>query len=284
MRPTVHPALIVAILGLVFLGGCTWKYLESQEAPQPTTPTTPLGASHVEAAPHSAGVQSAGDYHVEAQLSASGSLTLYIYGAKEKQVSPISLLALDLGMEATAKIAGEGDVSIPLTARPFATDPDGTSARFVGRFDRRSDQKEVGLELTLPIDGQTYRLQWRPEYLLPGATLPVADTMPQAVSSEAARTLFLTPGGLYTEADIIANGRKTATEKYGSVMSAHNAHPKPGDRLCPISETLANLKFTWIVGGKTYRFCCPPCIEEFVARAKSKPATIKEPEAYVQPT
>ena len=36
----------------------------------------------------------------------------------------------------------------------------------------------------------------------------------------------------------------------------------------------------WIVGGKPYEFCCPPCVDEFVKMAKETPGDIKEPETY----
>ncbi len=46
--------------------------------------------------------------------------------------------------------------------------------------------------------------------------------------------------------------------------------------------TKANPKFAWIIGGKTYEFCCPPCVDEFVALAKSNPELINPPEFYVK--
>ena len=45
--------------------------------------------------------------------------------------------------------------------------------------------------------------------------------------------------------------------------------------------TKANPKFSWVVGGKTYEFCCPPCVDEFVAQAKAG-GEIGEPEDYVK--
>ncbi|NDG64303.1 MAG: YHS domain-containing protein [Planctomycetes bacterium] len=56
--------------------------------------------------------------------------------------------------------------------------------------------------------------------------------------------------------------------------------PKNGDLTCPITMTKANPNFTWIVAGKTYAFCCPPCIDEFVLMAKTNPSAIKDPEEY----
>ena len=99
---------------------------------------------------------------------------------------------------------------------------------------------------------------------------------------DAQSVLFLTPGGLYTDADIKANGRKTVAQKYPDFMAQHDAKPKPGDRVCPITDTKANPKLTWVVGGKTYPFCCPPCVVEFVKKAKTNPASIKDPNDYVK--
>lgn len=94
--------------------------------------------------------------------------------------------------------------------------------------------------------------------------------------------LFLTPGGRYTAADITANGRKTVAQKYPNFMAAHDAKPKPGDRVCPITDTKANPKLTWVVSGQTYQFCCPPCVVEFVKKAKTNPQSIKAPDAYIK--
>lgn len=279
-RPTLLVAVAVALLG----GGLLqWAGKEAERAPAPGSgaPVAQQGGAHIETARHSANVQAAGDYHVEAQLSAQGELTLYIYGAKEKQLLPIPATLARTGIEAVAVTSGEGSQPLVLAPRPLSTDPQGMSSRFVASLGRPVKAMQVGLSLTIPLFGQTYRLQWRPEYLIPGATLTDA-SMPAAVGDAEAQRLFLTPGGLYTAADIAANGRQTATQKYGSQMSQHNAHPKPGERLCPISETAASPKFAWIIGGKTYLFCCPPCIEEFVKRAKEKPASIKSPESYTK--
>lgn len=104
--------------------------------------------------------------------------------------------------------------------------------------------------------------------------------MPDKLGTEEEKKVFLTPGGLYTEADIAANGRAIPVVKYRGIKAAHDTKAKPGENICPISETKANPKFTWVIGGKTYEFCCVPCIEEFVGTAKEKPGEIKPPEAY----
>ena len=100
--------------------------------------------------------------------------------------------------------------------------------------------------------------------------------------SDEEKTLYLKPGGKYTEADIVANGKMTASQKFRGFKPKHDLKPKVGDKICPITLTKANPVCTWIVGGKTYEFCCPPCVEEFVKLAKEQPNDIKEPEFYIK--
>jgi hypothetical protein len=100
--------------------------------------------------------------------------------------------------------------------------------------------------------------------------------------AEEQRRLYLTPGGRYTAADIRANGDTLPAEKFKGVLANHHLHPAVGDRICPITDTRANPRFAWIIGGRRYLFCCPPCIDEFVQRAKTAPGSIRLPEVYVQ--
>ncbi|MFO0895011.1 MAG: heavy metal-binding domain-containing protein [Phycisphaerales bacterium] len=106
--------------------------------------------------------------------------------------------------------------------------------------------------------------------------------MPAGTEADEARALYLVPGGAYTQADIEANGKVTAGDRYKDQMAKHDTKPKSGDLLCPITMTKANPKFTWIIGGQTYQFCCPPCIDEFVALAKTSPGELKAPSEYVK--
>ncbi|GMV26732.1 MAG: hypothetical protein AMXMBFR58_27630 [Phycisphaerae bacterium] len=108
------------------------------------------------------------------------------------------------------------------------------------------------------------------------------DAMPAGVDADEERTLYLTPGGIYTEADIKANGSVTASEKFKGKMAKHDMKPKAGDKICPITMTKANPKFTWIIGGKTYEFCCPPCIDEYVLLAKTSPKEVLDPSKYIK--
>jgi hypothetical protein len=107
--------------------------------------------------------------------------------------------------------------------------------------------------------------------------------MPRPIVDAEERELYLTAGGAYTEADIAANGPALPSQKYRSFRANHDLRPQPGDKLCPITRTKASAECTWIVAGRSYEFCCPPCIAEFVRLAKEKPERIQPPEAFVQP-
>jgi len=107
--------------------------------------------------------------------------------------------------------------------------------------------------------------------------------MPRPVVDAEERELYLTAGGAYTQADIAANGPTLPSQKYRGFRENHDLQPRPGDRLCPITRTKASAECTWIVAGRTYEFCCPPCIAEFVRAAKEQPERLQPPEAFVQP-
>ena len=66
-------------------------------------------------------------------------------------------------------------------------------------------------------------------------------------------------------------------------MARHDLKVHSGERICPITETKANERFFWWVGGKRYTFCCPPCVEEFVLKAKKgEPEARKLSKEYVK--
>ncbi len=115
-----------------------------------------------------------------------------------------------------------------------------------------------------------------------GIASPHEANMPAKVTDEAETQLYLEPGGLYTQADIAANGRQTASSRFAGFVPRHDLNPRPGDAVCPITRTKANPQCSWIIGGQRYEFCCPPCIDEFLQMAKTTPEEIEEPEAYVQ--
>jgi hypothetical protein len=106
--------------------------------------------------------------------------------------------------------------------------------------------------------------------------------MPAQVDEAGERMLHLTPGGKYTQADVDANGRMIPSQKYRGFQARHDVNPRSGVAICPITRTKANRECTWIVDGRSYQFCCPPCIDEFVRLAKEQPERILAPGDYVK--
>ncbi len=106
--------------------------------------------------------------------------------------------------------------------------------------------------------------------------------MPTGVGGAEERELYLVPGGKYTAADIEANGRMTASEKFRGFRANHDFDPRPGDFVCPVTRTKADPRCAWTVNGKRYLFCCPPCVDEFVRLAKDYPDRVLEPDRYVK--
>lgn len=110
---------------------------------------------------------------------------------------------------------------------------------------------------------------------------PQAFRMPSQLINAEERELFGSPGGAYSPADIASNGSQLPAERYRGFRAAHEIRPRPGDQLCPITQTKAHPECIWVIGGRTYAFCCPPCIAEFVRHAKEQPELIRPPESYV---
>lgn len=91
-----------------------------------------------------------------------------------------------------------------------------------------------------------------------------------------------TSGGLYTAADIVANGAQSPFERYARQSvdpSLQHAQVAVGDYRCPITGAKGVL--LWVVNGESYYFCCPPCIIEFVQWAKHEPAKVLPPVEYL---
>lgn len=214
-------------------------------------------------------------YHAEAVFEKGGVLRLYTLGKDEAKLQEVEAQAL------TGYVKAEGATeatSFVLKAVPQSGDPEGKTTQFVGHLPRELWGQKV--EVTIPsitINGERFRLGFSN-----AAAVHAEEGMPQGLGAAEEKKLYLTPGGIYTVADIKANGNVTASQKFRGVMASHDLKPKPGDKLCPITLTKANPKFTWVVAGKSYEFCCPPCVDEFVQTAKDSPEEIKEPGHYVK--
>jgi len=116
------------------------------------------------------------------------------------------------------------------------------------------------------------------------ATPPEAappEPAPVAASAGELRTLYAAPSGRYTAVDIAANGTLPPSRKYEGLIARHR-HAAVGERICPVTGNRADARFAWLIDGKTYRFCCPPCIDDFVRRARAASLPLPGPGEYVQ--
>jgi hypothetical protein len=265
----------IAICSLVAAGlaavvvGCAKRPEPAAEVKGPTTAAA-TGHGHKEG-PHQGTIVEVGrdNYHVEIVFGKEGLIQLYTLGKDEAAVHEVDKQSL----EAYASPEPGNEVSLVFEPDPQKGDPAGKTTRFTARLPMDLWGKAVAITVPIHIDGTRFRFAFN-------TTAAADDTPLEKVQGNAEKTLYLTPGGKYTEADIKANGNTTPSEKFKGQKSVHDMKPAPGDRVCPITRTKANPKFAWIVGGKEYEFCCPPCIDEFVQEAKDTPELIKEPDAY----
>jgi hypothetical protein len=268
--------MMLALVALVYAAGCD----QGNSAPPPAAGQpgeAPKEGPHAhKPGAHNGAVVEIGrdNYHAEAVFEKGGTLRLYLLGKDEARVQEVEAQTLtaylkpDGGTEAT---------SVLLRPEPQPGDAQGKTSRFVGKLPKELWGQAV--EVTVPsitIAGERFRFGFS------NAGAHGDDLMPTKVADDAERQLYLTPGGLYTEADIEANGHLTASQKFKGFRASHDLRPRPGDKVCPVTLTKANPKVTWVIGGKTYEFCCPPCVDEFVQMAKAQPELVKDPGAYVK--
>ena len=213
-------------------------------------------------------------YHAEAVIEKGGTFRLLTLGKDESRIQEVD----EQPIKAYVKVVGQLDaVPVELTATPQEGDTQGKTSQFVGQLPEELTGQP--LDVTIPnirINGERFRVGFTTQ------TAAHQEEMPASLPAAEEQALYLTPGGKYTEADIEANGKVTASQKFKGVMSSHDMKPKQGDRICPVTMTKANPKFTWVIDGKPYQFCCPPCVDEFVKTAKLQPEEVKTPDSYIK--
>lgn len=213
-------------------------------------------------------------YHAEVLIEQGGVLRLMTLGRSPSEV-------VDVESQELVAYVDDGEaevVSVPLQPQPQPGDAPNRTSQFVGQLPSQLWGRPIKVTIAaLRIDERRYRL---------GFAWPTnashQSPMPDKVQDEAERELYLEPGGLYTVADIQANGALTASEAFIGFKAKHDFAPKPGDDLCPVTRTKANPDCGWIIGGQRYTFCCPPCIDEFLMLAKEQPSQVQAPKIYVK--
>lgn len=214
-------------------------------------------------------------YHIEPVFESEGRVSLYTLGADETRLMEIEARPVT----GYVRLSSGGEaVAMEFSAAPQQGDGKDKTSRLSATLPETHRGGPV--EITIPaimIEGERFRFAFSTP-----APVESSHAMPIGVAGDEQRKLYLEPGGAYTEADIEANGRTTAAAKFAGKMWPHDTHPKTGDPLCPITNTLANAECSWVIGGKKYEFCCPPCVDQFVILAKSDPDKILPPESYIQ--
>jgi len=280
-RSIVAISLVSGVIGC----GRSGTSVESQPptaaiaAPAAPSTTEPrLTAEH----PHRPGVHGGtivaigrDSYHAEVVFERGGVVRLLMLGPDETQILEVD------GQELTAFVKPDGasdSTSIEFRPVPQMGDTSGKTSQFVGQLLPELSGKP--LELIIPIV-RIGTERFRIGFASPSAA-HAADAMPEKVVDAEELKLYLEPAGLYTQADIEANGRLTASQRFKGFMSKHDMHPKAGDKICPVTMTKANPECSWIINGMTYDFCCPPCVDEFVKLAKESPERLKSPSEYIK--
>jgi YHS domain-containing protein len=239
--------------------------------------------------PHGGTVIEFGSFHGEFCVDhPKKQATVYILEENVKDDAPLAVEKLLLSIK-------NPQFQVDLKADPQPSDPKGKSSRFVATHENFGKEQEFEGTVSGVIDGKPYLgdFQEKAHSEHKDPKKPVDKSKAQAekdphgrpivpVDNSAEAQLYLKPAGGYTEADIKANGNTTVSKKYPALKVAHDLKPKVGDKLCPVTLTKANAELKWIIGGKTYEFCCPPCVEEFVTLAKTKPGEVKEPNEYIK--
>jgi len=206
-------------------------------------------------------------YHLELVWGEHGFLLLYTLGEDAKQV-----VAVEMQMpQVRLKVNGREVAVLDFLPFPQANDELDRTSRFLAKV----PNELRGSPLTVSIATVAFG----------PARFPVEFSVPPEqglTTADHDQKLFLTAAGKYSEGDIATNGRRTAEECYQAFVPKHDLQPRPGDKVCPITRTKASAECSWVVDGRTYNFCCPPCIAQFVRAAREQPSTIKEPEAYVK--
>ena len=167
-------------------------------------------------------------YHVEAIVTDTGELRLYTLGSDETRVKDVEIQDLTAYVKQSG---GSDSTSVTVKAQPQPGDESGKSSLFVAQLPESLVGSAVDIAIpSIKIAGERFRLGFSTKADDHGDA-----AMPDKVSDDAERKLYLAPGGIYTQADIDANGNMTATQKFKGFMAKHDMHPKPGDKICPVT-------------------------------------------------
>lgn len=275
--------MIGLLLSAVLMAGCK----QENAASKPSVNKTPIAT---EAHAHGIGpnggiVFELGKYHAEFTVDhEKKQCTVFVLSADEKNPQPVKVAAKELMLTTKEAKSTDGKVIPRLTIKLLPKeDASGKGSIFVGADAGLGNEINFAGMVIGEIDGKPSQGEFKEEEEGHGhAGSQTASTTTPGKPTDREKALFLTPGGIYTAADIEKNGRVVPSVKFQGISWSHDDDLKKGDKVCPVTDNKADAQCVWYVNGKKYEFCCPPCLEKFVGWAKNQPAKIKEPEAYVK--
>lgn len=270
-------ALLVSAL---LIAGCKQENAVNKPPVNKTPSATEAHAHGI--GPNGGIVFELGKYHAEFTVNhEKKECKVVVLSADEKNPQPVKVAAKELMLTTRETKTKDGKVVPRLTIK-LLPKADSAGSVFVGSDASLAHVVNFAGMVIGEIDGKPSQGEFKEElegHGHPGA-MESAKTSGQPTDREVG--LFLTPGGIYTQADIEKNGRVVPSVKFQGMSWPHDDDLKKGDKVCPVTDNKSDPNCSWYVNGKKYEFCCPPCLEKFVGWAKNQPAKIKEPEAYVK--
>jgi hypothetical protein len=259
----------VALLSFVFLSGCTPAKQAGKDAPakaKDAADEKKPHADHAEVGPHGGPLIEWDDaYHAEFTVDHTHkTAVVFILDDKAKLAPKID----------AAKIT---NVILTVTSvKPFVTVNLTHDAK-------RSDEKGIAFTSTHDFFAKATGFQGSVDGTVDGKKFGDTFTYKPTDKTKAAllREMYLKPGGIYTLADIKANGNTVPDEKFKGKIWEHADDLKIGDKVCPVTNNKAEKECAWTVQGQTYEFCCPPCLDKFIGWAHHQPERIKDTKDYV---
>ena len=234
------------------------------------------GRNHAHAAaPHGGQVVALvrGDvhYHAELVVEPTGAARLYPLGKELSESVPVE--PQHLLVKARPNGVGE-EQEFVFRPDPEAAAGGGRTTTFVGRLPGEAVAARVTVRVEgLRIRGEAFDFEFGWDFGRPEEEVRAAYEADQ-------QRIYLTAGGKYTDADIAAAARTTASAKYRGHHAAHAA-ARPGERVCPMTGFRAADALAWRIAGEDYLFCCQPCMDEFVMVAKERPSDVRRASDYV---
>lgn len=208
--------------------------------------------------------------HAEAVLEPGGHLTVYTLWQDATKPRTVERQLLTAWVRPTNQAKAS---RIQLVPMPLPGDEAGKTSRFKTTLPEALWGRT--LSVTIPeliVTAGRYRVEFT----------EVASSLNATGHGLARRRLYTKPGGKYTQADIVANGGTPPAPELNDHEIAHVLAPRGKGWVCPVASAKSVPGYTWVLDGQEYRFCCLPCIDEFVRRAKASPDDIKRSEKYLK--